>query len=86
MPTVIMSETSRHHCLSNSATSRDKGELHILSQQYLNIVVQETFTYTITHLGSLATLYTFLQKNNQKTDIILNVITFVSCYIFCNDI
>ncbi len=33
MPAVIMSETSRRHCVSNSATSRNKDALHILSHQ-----------------------------------------------------
>ncbi len=33
MPAVIMSETSHHHYVSNSATSRNKDTLHILSHQ-----------------------------------------------------
>ncbi len=35
-----MSETSRHHCVSNSATSRKQYALHLLSR-YVNIVAQK---------------------------------------------
>ncbi len=31
MPAVILSETSRRHCVSNSATSRNKELVHIES-------------------------------------------------------
>ncbi len=33
-----MSETSRHHCVSNSATSRKKDALHILSHEICKYV------------------------------------------------
>ncbi len=62
-----MSETSRHDCVSNSATSRNKDALHILShQRYVNIVVQEKIRNTFIYLGSLATLHTFYKNIIRK--------------------
>ncbi len=66
MPAVIMSETPRHHCVSNSATSRKKDALHVLSHPICNYSCAEKNTYTFTYLGSLATLYTFYQKMIRK--------------------
>ncbi len=63
MPAVIMSETSCHHCLSNSAL-RNKGELDLLSHQIFNYCCAGKYTYTITYLGLLVTL--FLQKIIRK--------------------
>ncbi len=84
MPAVIMSETPRHHCVSNSATSRKKDALHVLSHPICNYSCAEKNTYTFTYLGSLATLYTFYQKNDQKTGILLYFNIF-SCYIVYNE-
>ncbi len=62
-----MSEMSRHYCLLNSAISRSKGELHALSHQIFEyFFAQKKYTYTNTHLGSQATLYTFYLKKIRK--------------------
>ncbi len=74
MPVVIMSETSHRHCVSNSATSRNKDALHLLSHQ-ICIVAQEKYTYTFTYIRSLGTLYTFY-KYKIKTGILLYCIFF----------
>ncbi len=76
MPAVIMNETSHHHCVSNSATSRNKYALHILGHQIckyswagkkcLHIYIPQVSSDPI-H---------FLQKNNQKTGIILYIYLF----------
>ncbi len=60
-----MSESPRHHCISNSATLRKKDALHILSHQICNSCAEKN-TYAFTYLGSLATLYIFYKKLIRK--------------------
>ncbi len=76
MPVVIMSKTSHHLCVLNSATLRNKGELHLLSNQIFNYCCTDKYSSTITYLRSLVTLYTFYKKQNRHYFMIL-----FSCYI-----
>ncbi len=63
MPAVILSETSRHHCVSNSATSRNKDALHVLSQIYLHIYISLVSSRPLPKInqktGTLLYLYIF---------------------------
>ncbi len=69
MPAVIMSETSSH-CLSNSATFRNKGELHILSHQIFKYCCAGKIYLRIYITRVSSDPIHFLQKNNPKTDIL----------------
>ncbi len=76
-----MSEMSRHR-LSNSATSRNKSELHLLSHQIFNYYCAGKLylDYYTPRVASDPIHFFFLQNINQKTDILLHVITFfLSC-------
>lgn len=67
-----MSEKSRHHCVSNIATLRNKGELLLLNHQLFNYCVTgKKYTYTVTYLGSLVTQYPYTQIKNRHSFIII---------------
>ncbi len=72
MPAVILSETSRRHCVSNSVPSRNKSS---------DIQLPGKYMYTLTYLVSLARgmfLFSFKSENRNY------LIYFFSCYIVYN--
>ncbi len=75
----------KHHVIIVYQTVPPRGKkdaLHILSHQICKYSCAEKNTYTFTYLGSLATLYTFYKKNNQKTGILL-YFTFTIFFLYC---
>ncbi len=77
-----MSETSRHHCVSNSATLRKKDALHILSHQICKYSCAEKKYLHIYIPRVSSDPKHFLQKIHQKTGNLLYFTIFFLLILF----